>query len=160
MNLNRGRPITSMPGPSIIPDRVLNAMHRSMPNIYEGEIVDVSLSVFDDLPAIARTSGTAFIAISNGHGAWEMALTNTLRRGDKILVLESGRFAVGWGEQGQILGADIEVLYAPDRGPVDPAAVEERLRADANYEIKAILVVQVDTASGVWNRHCCNPEGH
>lgn len=151
MNLNRGRPITSMPGPSIIPDRVLNAMHRSMPNIYEGEIVDVSLSVFDELPAIARTSGTAFMAISNGHGAWEMALTNTLRRGDKVLVLESGRFAIGWGEQGRMLGADIEVLYAPDRGPVDPAAVEERLRADANHEIKAILVVQVDTASGVWN---------
>lgn len=151
MNLNRGRPITSMPGPSIIPDRVLNAMHRSMPNIYEGEIVDVSLSVFDDLPALARTEGKAFMAISNGHGAWEMALTNTLQRGDKILVLESGRFAIGWGEQGKMLGADVEVLYAPERGPVDPEAVEERLRADTGHAIKAILVVQVDTASGVWN---------
>ncbi|MEM8972964.1 MAG: aminotransferase class V-fold PLP-dependent enzyme [Pseudomonadota bacterium] len=151
MNLNRGRPITSMPGPSIIPDRVLSAMHRSMPNIYEGEIVDVSLSVFEDLPALARASGKAFMAISNGHGAWEMALTNTLNRGDKILVLESGRFAIGWGEQGKVLGADVEVLYAPDRCPVDPAAVEERLKADTAHEIKAILVVQVDTASGVWN---------
>ena len=151
MNLNRGRPITSMPGPSIIPDRVLSAMHRSMPNIYEGEIVDVSLSVFEDLPSIAQTSGKAFMAISNGHGAWEMALTNTLNRGDKILVLESGRFAIGWGDQGKVLGADVEVLYAPERGPVDPAAVEERLKADTAHTIKAILVVQVDTASGVWN---------
>ncbi len=151
MNLNRGRTITSMPGPSIIPDRVLAAMHRSMPNIYEGEIVDVSLSVFEDLPAIAKTSGKAFMAISNGHGAWEMALTNTMQRGSKILVLESGRFAVGWGDQGKMLGCDIEVLHAPERGPVDPAAVEERLRADSQHEIKAILVVQVDTASGVWN---------
>ena len=151
MNLNRGRTVTSMPGPSIIPDRVLAAMHRSMPNIYEGEIVDISLSVFEDLPAVARTSGKPFMTISNGHGAWEMALTNTLNRGDKILVLESGRFALGWGDQGKMLGADIEVLYAPERGPVDPAAVEERLRSDTGHEIKAILVVQVDTASGVWN---------
>ena len=36
-------------------------------------------------------------------------------------------------------------------GPVDPAALEERLRADRDHQIKAVLVVQVDTASGVVN---------
>jgi len=151
MKLNRGRRLTAMPGPSVIPDRVLNAMHASMPNIYEGALVDTSLSIFEDLPAIARTSGHAFMAISNGHGAWEMVLTNTLSRGDDVLVLESGRFALGWGEQAKMLGALVEVLLAPERGPVDPDAVEERLRADTGHKIKAILVVQVDTASSVWN---------
>ena len=92
-----------MPGPSVIPDRVLGAMHMSMPNIYDGALVDVSKSIFDDLPAVACTAGPVFIAISNGHGAWEMALTNTLNRGDKVLVLESGRFAIGWGEQARTL---------------------------------------------------------
>ena len=165
MNLSRGRSITAMPGPSVIPDRVLAAMHRSMPNIYDGELVDVSMSIFDDLPQLARTSGTAFTTISNGHGAWEMALTNTLCRGDKVLVLESGRFAVGWAEQAQMLGAETEIMNAPERSAVDPAAVEERLRADINHEIKAILVVQVDTASGVWNdvaaiRRAIDAAGH
>jgi alanine-glyoxylate transaminase / serine-glyoxylate transaminase / serine-pyruvate transaminase len=151
MRLNRGRPLTAMPGPSVIPDQVLSAMHRSMPNIYEGDLVDTSMSVFADLPGIAKSSGKAFMAISNGHGAWEMALTNTLSRGDKVLVLESGRFAVGWGDQAKMLGAEVEVLAAADRHPVDPVAVEEYLRADREHRIKAILVVQVDTASGVWN---------
>ena len=151
MNLNRGRPVTSMPGPSIIPDRVLSAMHMAMPNIYEGDLVETSSSVFEDLPAIARTRGRAFMAISNGHGAWEMALTNTLCRGDKVLILESGRFAIGWGEQARRLGAEVEILHADERVPVDPNALEECLRADRGHEIKAILVVQVDTASGVWN---------
>ncbi|MGI9408870.1 MAG: pyridoxal-phosphate-dependent aminotransferase family protein [Hyphomicrobiaceae bacterium] len=151
MNLNRGRPVTSMPGPSIIPDRVLSAMHMAMPNIYEGDLVETSSSVFEDLPAIARTRGRAFMAISNGHGAWEMALTNTLRRGDKVLILESGRFAIGWGEQARRLGAEVEILHSDERVPVDPNALEECLRADRGHEIKAILVVQVDTASGVWN---------
>ena len=45
MKLNRGRTLTAMPGPSVIPDQVLNAMHRSMPNIYEGELVDISTSL-------------------------------------------------------------------------------------------------------------------
>ncbi len=151
MKLNRGRMLTSMPGPSVIPDRVLGAMHTAMPNIYSGELVETSLSVFRDLSAIARTRVQPFMTVSNGHGAWEMALTNTLSRGDKVLVLESGRFALGWGDQAELLGARVEVLHAPDRGPVDPDAVEQRLRADTGHEIKAILVVQVDTASGVWN---------
>ena len=165
MRLNFGRPLTAMPGPSVIPDQVLSAMNRSMPNIYEGDLVETSLSIFEDLPDLARTRGKAFIAISNGHGAWEMALTNTLSRGDTVLVLESGRFAVGWGEQAKLLGAEVDVLRAPDRHPVSPEAVEERLRADRDHRIKAILVVQVDTASGVWNdiaaiRRAIDAAGH
>jgi alanine-glyoxylate transaminase/serine-glyoxylate transaminase/serine-pyruvate transaminase len=165
MKLNKGRVLTAMPGPSVIPDRVLAAMHRAMPNIYEGELIDTSMSVFDDLPKLARTSGKAFMAISNGHGAWEMALTNTLSRGDKVLVLESGRFAIGWGEQADVLGCEVEILHTPEREAVDPGAVEERLRADKEHSIKAILVVQVDTASGVWNdiaaiRRAIDAAGH
>jgi alanine-glyoxylate transaminase/serine-glyoxylate transaminase/serine-pyruvate transaminase len=151
VKLNRGRTVTSMPGPSVIPDRVLSAMHVSMPNIYDGALVDISKSVFAELPAVARTTGQAFIAISNGHGAWEMALTNTLSRGDKVLVLESGRFAVGWGEQAKMLGCEAEILHAPARASIDPDDLEMRLRADKEHTIKAVLVVQVDTASGVWN---------
>jgi alanine-glyoxylate transaminase / serine-glyoxylate transaminase / serine-pyruvate transaminase len=165
MNLNCGRALTSMPGPSVIPDRVLSAMHVAMPNIYEGELVEKSQSLFRDLPKIARTKAQAFIAIANGHGAWEMALTNTLGRGDKVLVLESGRFAIGWGEQAAMLGCEVEVLHARPRCPVDPGAVEARLRADRGHEIRAVLVVQIDTASGVWNdiaaiRRAIDAAGH
>ncbi|MEM1346747.1 MAG: aminotransferase class V-fold PLP-dependent enzyme [Pseudomonadota bacterium] len=150
-NLAGGRPLISIPGPSVIPDRVLAAMHAPMPNIYEGDLVALSQSCFADLPGIALTQGHAFIAISNGHGAWDMAISNTLSRGDKALVLESGRFAVGWGEMAQAMGVEIEVLEAPERRGVDPDAVEARLRADTGHEIKAVLVVQVDTASSVHN---------
>ena len=149
--LARGRPVVSIPGPSVIPDRVLSAMHRPMPNIYEGDLVELSEGLLADLPGIALTRGQPFIAISNGHGVWEMALTNTLSKGDRVLVLESGRFAVGWGEMGRVLGLDVEILHAPERRGVDPQMVEERLRADRAGEIRAILVVQVDTASGVAN---------
>jgi alanine-glyoxylate transaminase/serine-glyoxylate transaminase/serine-pyruvate transaminase len=149
--LAHGRHFLSIPGPSVIPERVLAAMARPMPNIYEGALVRTSERVLAELPSIARTSGHAFIAAANGHGAWEMALTNTLCRGDRVLVLESGRFAVGWGEMGRLLGLRVEVLPARPGRAVDPAAVEERLRADTAHEIRAILVVQVDTASSVWN---------
>jgi len=143
--------MVAIPGPSVIPDRVLSAMHRAMPNIYQGELIDMSLSIFEDLPAIARTQSEAFVAVSNGHGAWQMALSNTLSRGDTVLVLESGVFAASWGRMAETSGLAARVLGGRDRLPVDPDAVEAALREDAAHAIKAILVVQVDTASSVLN---------
>jgi alanine-glyoxylate transaminase/serine-glyoxylate transaminase/serine-pyruvate transaminase len=68
-----------------------------------------------------------------------------------VLVLESGVFAVGWGDMARMLGIKVEVLKGDWRRAVDPAAVAQRLAADTAREIKAILVVQVDTASAVVN---------
>lgn len=126
-------------------------MQRPMPNIYEGPLVDVSNSLFADLPRIARTESEAFIVIGNGHAAWQMAVSNTMRRGEKVLVLESGTFARVWGEQASLSGVDVETLAGTDDGPVDPDAVEERLRADSDREIGAVLVVLTDTATSVRN---------
>ena len=151
MSLSHGRPMVSIPGPSVIPDRVLAAMHRAMPNIYEGDLVEVSYSVQDDLRKIARTEQPVYISVSNGHGAWEMAISNTLSRGDKVLVLESGTFAIGWGEMAAVSGVKTEILPGEDPYPVSPEALEERLKADLSREIAAVMVVQVDTATSVRN---------
>lgn len=151
MSLRHGRPHVAIPGPSIIPERVLAAMSRPMPNIYEGALVDVSDSIFADLPKIARTDGEVFVVIGNGHAAWQMVIANTLCRGDRVLVLESGTFAVVWGEQARMSGAVVEVMPAHPAGHVDPAALEERLRADHDHEIRSVLVVLTDTATGVRN---------
>ena len=74
-----------------------------------------------------------------------------LSRGDKVLVLESGRFAIGWGNAAAAMGAEVEVLKGDWRRAIRPAEVEARLRQDKDHKIKAILAVQVDTASGAYN---------
>ncbi|MFK8024954.1 MAG: alanine--glyoxylate aminotransferase family protein [Ilumatobacter sp.] len=165
MTLRYGRPQVAIPGPSVIPDRVLAAMARPMPNIYEGPLVEVSNSLFADLPKVARTAGEVFIVIGNGHAAWQMAVSNTMRRGQKVLVLESGTFARVWGEQAALSGVIVETLSGVDDGPVDPDSVEERLRADADGEIAAVLVVLTDTASSARNdiaaiRRAIDATGH
>jgi len=150
-SLRAGRELVAIPGPSVVPDRVLSAMHRAMPNIYGGELIDVSDEVMERLPAVARTTARPFIAIANGHGAWEMALSNTLSRGDRILVLPSGPFARAWGEMAAFAGVKTEELAAPDRCAVDPAQVEEHLAADTDRTLKAVLVAHVDTGTSVRN---------
>jgi alanine-glyoxylate transaminase/serine-glyoxylate transaminase/serine-pyruvate transaminase len=151
MTVANGREFLSIPGPSNVPDEVLAAMHRPAIDIYSGEMIAITENCLKDLAAIFRTNGRTYIYAANGHGGWEAAFTNVLSRGDTVLVLESGRFAAGWGEMAKMMGVVIDTLKGDWRRAVDPAAVEGRLRRDAGHAIKAIMVVQIDTASGVVN---------
>lgn len=169
MTLRNGRQFLSIPGPTTVPDEVLQAMHRPAIDIYGGEngneLLEITNSLLSDLKPVFRTTHDVYIYISNGHGAWEAALANTLSAGDTILVLESGRFAVGWGEFARTMGINIETVPGDWRRAVDPQAVEDKLRADTDGNIKAILVVQIDTASSCVNdipavRAAMNAAGH
>jgi alanine-glyoxylate transaminase/serine-glyoxylate transaminase/serine-pyruvate transaminase len=150
-SLAAGREIVAIPGPSVMPDRVLDAMHRAMPDIYAGDLTSVIDEVFDALPGIARTRSRPFVPIGNGHAGWEMALANTLSRGDRVLVLDCGRFAAIWAEMAEFNGLQVELVTAERGLPVDPVEVEERLRADTGHDIAAVLTVHVDTATSVRN---------
>jgi alanine-glyoxylate transaminase / serine-glyoxylate transaminase / serine-pyruvate transaminase len=151
MSVRHGREFLAIPGPTTVPDEVLRAMHRPAVDIYSGELVQLTESCLADLKHIFRTEGRVYIYAANGHGAWEAALCNVLSRGDKVLVAQSGLFAVAWGEMAQVLGIEVEVLPGDWRRAVDPAAIESRLKADKAGEIKAVMAVQVDTASSVVN---------
>jgi len=151
MSVRAGREFLAIPGPTTVPDEVLGAMHRPAVDIYSGPLLKLTDSLLADMTRIFRTEGRAYIYIANGHGAWEASLTNVLSKGDKILVLESGRFAIGWGESARRMGCEIEILKGDMRRAVRPAEVEARLKADKGGTIKAVLVAQIDTASGVVN---------
>ena len=148
-DLSRGRPYLAIPGPSVMPDRVLAAMHRASPNIYGGDLVEMVAGMWPDLRAVAGTTHHVAAYIANGHGAWEAANTNLFSRGDKALVLATGRFGIGWAESARAVGVDVEILDFGKSSPVDMNRVEERLRADRKGEIKAVLTTHVDTASSV-----------
>jgi alanine-glyoxylate transaminase/serine-glyoxylate transaminase/serine-pyruvate transaminase len=151
MSIANGREFLAIPGPTVIPDAVLAAMQKPSVDIYSGPLVALTDGLLADLSRVFATAGKTYIYAANGHGAWEAALTNVLSRGDKVLVLESGRFAIGWGEAAKMLGAEVEILPGDFRRAVRPEQVEARLRADSKGEIKAVLVTQIDTASGVVN---------
>ena len=91
MSLANGRPYLAIPGPSVIPDRVLRAMHQGSPNIYEGPLIEMVASLWPDLRAVAGTTGHVAMYIGNGHAGWEAANANLFSRGDKALVLAVGQ---------------------------------------------------------------------
>jgi len=151
MSLANGRQYLAIPGPSVMPDRVLQAMHRPAPNIYTGPLVEMTHGLVADLKQVARTAHDVAIYIANGHGAWEAALSNTMSRGDRVLVLGTGRFCIGWGELATGLGLETQVIDFGYRGEIDLARVAEALRADTGHRIKGVLAVHVDTSSSVKN---------
>ncbi|QLH69982.1 pyridoxal-phosphate-dependent aminotransferase family protein [Rhodopseudomonas palustris] len=151
MAVSAGREFLAIPGPTTTPDEVLQAMHRPALDIYSNEMVALSEGLHTDLSRLFATKGKSYIYIANGHGAWEAVISNVLSRGDKVLVLESGRFAVGWGNAARAMGCDVEVLHGDWRRAVRVDEVEARLRRDTDHSIKAIVVVQVDTASSARN---------
>ena len=146
-----GRPYLAIPGPSVMPERVLRAMHRAAPNIYTGELHDLTRSLIPDLKAIARTEGEVAIYIANGHGLWEAALANVLSRGDRVLVLATGRFAYGWATMAEAMGIALEILDFGEEHDVDLARLEAALAADRDRAIRAVLAVHVDTSTGIRN---------
>ena len=151
MPVKNGREFLAIPGPTTVPDEVLSAMHRPAIDVYGDELIDVTMTCLAGLKRVFRTEGAVYVYPANGHGGWEAALTNCLSRGDKVLILNSGMFAEAWGEMARVLGVEVEVLQAPPGRAVDPQALVERLRADPAGELKAVLVVQIDTAAGVVN---------
>ncbi|MGB5066535.1 MAG: aminotransferase class V-fold PLP-dependent enzyme [Albidovulum sp.] len=151
MTLTQGRPYLAIPGPSVVPDRVLRAMHRASPNIYEGEIIDTTAKALDDLRRIAFSTSHVAIYVGNGHAGWEAANANVFSRGDKALAVITGQFGINWTNSVRRMAVDVEELNFGRRSPADPAKIAEVLDRDKAHEIRAVLVTHVDTASSVRN---------
>lgn len=149
MSLAHGRPYLAIPGPSVIPDQVLRAMHQGSPNIYEGPLIDLVASLWPDLRQVAGTADHVAMYIGNGHAAWEAANANLFSRGDRALVLATGQFGLSWAASARAMGVAVDVLDFGKSAPVDMGLVEAALRADTTHQIKAVLTTHVDTASSI-----------
>lgn len=151
VSLGAGRHLLAIPGPSVMPERVLQAMHRSAPNIYTGELIEITEGMIPDLKAVARTKGDVAIYVCNGHGAWEAALSNVLAPGDRALIAATGSFGHGWAEVAARLGAECDLMDFGKAGTWDIDRVAEAIRADRSHTIKAVLCTHVDTSTSVRN---------
>jgi alanine-glyoxylate transaminase/serine-glyoxylate transaminase/serine-pyruvate transaminase len=106
--------------------------------------------LYEDLKKVFKTKdGQIVIYPSSGTGAWESALTNTLSPGDKLLAARFGQFSHLWIELAKRHGLEVIVQEEEWGTGVNPDRIEEALRADKAHEIKGVLVVHNETATGV-----------
>ncbi len=139
-----------IPGPTNIPERLLNAMHAQTRDHRAPDFVETLAPVLERTKAIFGTSdGRVMLFPSSGTGGWEAAITNTLSPGDAVLVARYGMFSHRWIDLCQRHGLDVRVIEC-EWGEGAPAArFAEALAADTGNEIKAVLVTHNETATGV-----------
>jgi alanine-glyoxylate transaminase/serine-glyoxylate transaminase/serine-pyruvate transaminase len=147
MTLHTGRHFLQIPGPTNVPDRVLRAMDMPPLDHRGAEFAELGYAVFSGLQRIFRTRQPVIVFPSSGTGAWEAAIVNTLSPGDKVLLAETGQFAVLWRGIAEKFKLDLEFLPTDWRRGADVAEIEARLAADRTHQIKAVLVIHNETST-------------
>jgi alanine-glyoxylate transaminase/serine-glyoxylate transaminase/serine-pyruvate transaminase len=147
-----GRHFLQIPGPTNVPDRVLRAMDRPTIDHRGPEFARLSREIFDGLGQVFATEAPVIVFPSSGTGAWEAAIVNTLKPGDKVLMFETGQFATLWKKLAERLGLVVDFVAGDWRRGVDPAVVEAKLAADRQGAVKAVMVVHNETSTGATSR--------
>jgi alanine-glyoxylate transaminase / serine-glyoxylate transaminase / serine-pyruvate transaminase len=145
-----GRNFLFVPGPTNVPDRILRAMHVAMEDHRSPIFPELTRTCLNALkPVFKTTTGSPILFPSSGTGCWEAALTNCLNSGAKVLVSRFGQFSHLWWDMCVRLGYEVELLDAPwgEGAPIDRYLAA--LSADKQHKIKAVLVCQNETATGV-----------
>ena len=143
-----GRYFVQNPGPTNIPDRVLEAFRRPAIDFADPDFVALADSVWEELPEIFGGADAMVVLTTVGHGAWESSLTNTLDPGDAVLIPDCGLFGRRWAMMARDLGYEV-VSTRPDmRQPTDPAEIAEILAADTAHRIRNVCVVHTETSTG------------
>jgi alanine-glyoxylate transaminase / serine-glyoxylate transaminase / serine-pyruvate transaminase len=147
-----GRHFLQIPGPTNVPDRILRAIAQPTIDHRGPAFALLGREVLDGLQRVFQTTAPVVIYPSSGTGAWEAAFVNTLSAGDKVLMFETGHFAVLWRDMAVRLGLQVDFVPGDWRHGVDPSIVEQKLDDDRGGAIKAVAVVHNETSTGVTTR--------
>ena len=147
-----GNRTIAVPGPANIPNRIAQAMHIPLEDHRAPDLGDFTKPLLDDLKKVFLMKyGRVVVFPGTGTGGWEAGLRNCLKAGDKVLTSQFGQFSKLWVQMCTDLG--LEVIDCPgDWGSATPLNDYHRIiREDTEKTIKAVLVCQNETASGVYS---------
>jgi alanine-glyoxylate transaminase / serine-glyoxylate transaminase / serine-pyruvate transaminase len=145
-----GRPFLAIPGPTLVPERIVRAMSQPIIDHRGPRFEALVGDCLEGLKRIFQTErGHIALFPGSGTGAWEATIVNTLSPGDRVLAILNGHFSAGFARTATAFGAEVERIEVPYGAGVPADEVERRLRADDAREIRAVLVVHNETSTGV-----------
>jgi aspartate aminotransferase-like enzyme len=140
-----------LPGPTPVPQEVLQALARPMINHRGPEFKSMLIEAAEGLKEVFCTGQDVLILTGAGTGAMEAAVSNFVSPGDRVLVVSIGAFGDRFAQIAQRFGAQVEKLEFAWGTAADPAALADRIRADVHQEIRAVFVTHNETSTGVTN---------
>lgn len=145
-----GRNHLFVPGPTNTPHEILSAMHLPMEDHRSPLFPNLLNPILANLKKVFRTeTGQCFVFPATGTAGWEIAMTNCLNQGDKVIIYRFGQFGHLWAEASKKLGFDVEIHQVEWGKGIPLDHLEARLKDDKNHEIKAVLATHNETSTGV-----------
>jgi len=161
-----GRPFLQIPGPTLVPERVMRAISQPLIDHRGPQFAALLREVLKGLKNVFQTTkGHIVLYPGSGTGAWEASIVNTLSPGDRVLGCVNGHFSALFCQTARAHGIEVELIEVLYGAGIPADQLEERLRADKNHKIKAVLVVHNETSTGVTSnvaaiRHAMDRTGH
>lgn len=140
-----------IPGPTPVPEAALLALAKHPIGHRTAEFSNMIGEVTANLKWLHQTENDVLMLNVSGTGAVEAGIINFLSPGDRILVGSNGKFGERWVEIGQAFGLNVEAITAEWGKPLDPNEFKQKLQADTNKEIKAVILTHSETSTGVIN---------
>ncbi|MBV9673768.1 MAG: aminotransferase class V-fold PLP-dependent enzyme, partial [Verrucomicrobia bacterium] len=139
-----------VPGPTNVPDRILRAIDHPVIDHRGPDFANLCRECLEGMKSVFQTQkGQVFIYPGSGTGAWEAAIVNTLSPGDRVLMFETGHFAVLWRKVAESFGLKIDFVESDWRHPIDTTVLRKKLEQDTSHQIKSVMCVHNETSTGV-----------
>ncbi|MBP0039835.1 MAG: alanine--glyoxylate aminotransferase family protein [Roseofilum sp. SBFL] len=140
-----------IPGPTPVPDPVLLAMAKPTIGHRSGDFSLIMKEVTENLKWLHQTQNDVLIVAGSGTSAMEAGIINFLSAGDRVLVGSNGKFGDRWAKVAKAYNLEVEVISAEWGQPLDPEPFREKLEADTEKQIKAVIITHSETSTGVLN---------
>lgn len=140
-----------IPGPTPVPEQVLLAMAKHPIGHRSGDFSKIMAEVMANLKWLHQTQNDVLVLSASGTGAMEAGIINFLSPGDRVLVGSNGKFGDRWAKLSQSFGLQVDTVTAEWGQPLDPEQFREKLQADKDKSIKAVIITHSETSTGVLN---------
>lgn len=142
----KNRKLVMIPGPTPVVRSIQDQMGRETVAFGDPGFIQDYRELIADLKTLFKTAGEVFVVAGTGTMAMEMAIANTTRRGDKILVVSHGYFGDRFIDLCRRKELNVDVLASEWGQIVTVEEIEQKLR-EKNYQV--VTVSHVDTSTGV-----------
>ena len=98
------------PGPTPVPEEVLLEMAQPVMHHRNAQFSAIFAEAREGLKPVFGTKQEVLILLSSGTAAMEAAIVNTMSAGDRILVINAGKFGERWTKTAQADGITVDEL--------------------------------------------------
>ncbi|WP_250124539.1 alanine--glyoxylate aminotransferase family protein [Chroococcidiopsis sp. CCMEE 29] len=140
-----------IPGPTPVPEAALLALAKHPIGHRTSEFSNLLAEVTQNLKWLHQTESDVLMLTTSGTGAVEAGIINFLSPGDRVLIGCNGKFGDRWAEVAQAYSLQVEKITAEWGQPLDPQLFQEKLEADTEKQIKAVIITHSETSTGVLN---------